>query len=85
MLRQTFTKIQEEHAKYSTIRSSDKNDLYNMIVNDIKNLEDKGIKKANDNIKELKEVVGQAVELKIKLQEAANSKARFQDKQLIQH
>lgn len=38
-----------------------------MIVNDIKNLEDKGIKKANDNIKELKEVVGQAVELKIKL------------------
>ena len=67
MLRQTFTKIQEEHAKYSTIRSSDKNDLYNMIVNDIKNLEDKGIKKANDNIKELKEVVGQAVELKIKL------------------
>ena len=49
MLRQTFRKIHEEHKKYNSLTSvGSKSDFYSMIMNDITNLQNARIAKAND-------------------------------------
>ena len=79
MLRDVINKIIEQQAEFSKQKAEENTDLYQMIVGDIKKLQDSGIKKANSEIDELSKIVNEAEEIKLQLIELAEKKQRLED------